>query len=79
MFRQMFEEKYMRFPEGKAKAATFSYDDGVKSDLRLLKIFAKYGVKATFNLNSLLFDCENWHGRMNERRPSTPFRAARTR
>lgn len=73
MFRQMFEEKYMRFPEGKAKAATFSYDDGVKSDLRLLKIFAKYGVKATFNLNSLLFDCENWHGRMNEKETFNAF------
>lgn len=66
MFRQMFEEKYMRFPCGKAKAATFSYDDGVKADLKLLKIFDKYKIKGTFNLNSLLFDCENWHGRMNE-------------
>ncbi len=66
MFRQMFEEKYMRFPKGKAKALTFSYDDGVKADKRLLSIFGAYGLKGAFNLNSKLFDCENWHGRMNE-------------
>lgn len=74
MFRQMFEEKYMRFPDGKSKAATFSYDDGVKADLKLLKIFDKYGVKGTFNLNSLLFDCENWHGRMNEEETIKAFK-----
>ena len=66
MFRQMFEEKYMRFPEGKAKAITFSYDDGVKADKKLVKILNSYNLKATFNLNSRLFDCENWHGRMDE-------------
>lgn len=66
MFRQMFEEKYMRFPEGKAKALTFSYDDGVKADKRLVALFQKYGLKGTFNLNSLLFECERWHDRMDE-------------
>lgn len=67
MFRQMFEEKYMRFPEGKCKALTFSYDDGVKADKKLLQVFAKYNLKGTFNLNSKLFDCENWHDRMDEK------------
>ncbi len=66
MFRQMFEEKYMRFPDGKAKALTFSYDDGVKADKKLISILDKYGLKGTFNLNSKLFDCERWHGRMDE-------------
>lgn len=66
MFRQMYEEKYIRFPQGKAKAFTLSYDDGVKADLRLLNVMKKYGLKGTFNLNSRLFDCENWHGRMDE-------------
>lgn len=33
------------------KAVTFSYDDGVTSDLRLIEIFNKYGMKCTFNLN----------------------------
>ena len=42
--------RYIRFPEGKGKAVTFSYDDGARSDLRLAEIFDKYGVKGTFNL-----------------------------
>ena len=66
MFKQMYEEKYLRFPDGKSKAVTFSYDDGVKADKRLIEIFNKHGLKGTFNLNNLLFDCEEWHGRMNE-------------
>ena len=37
---------------GKNKAITFSYDDGVTQDIRLIEIFNKYGLKATFNLNS---------------------------
>ncbi len=37
---------------GKMKAVTFSYDDGVTQDQRLIKIFEKYGLKCTFNLNS---------------------------
>ncbi len=37
---------------GKMKAVTFSYDDGVTQDIRLIEIFNKYGLKATFNLNS---------------------------
>lgn len=66
VFRQMFEEKYMRFPGGLSKAVTLSYDDGVEADKKLLKIINKYGVRCTFNLNSVLFDCVNWHGRMDE-------------
>ena len=37
---------------GKNKAVTFSYDDGVEQDRRLVELFNQYGVKATFNLNS---------------------------
>ncbi len=37
---------------GKMKAITFSYDDGVTQDQRLISLFNKYGLKATFNLNS---------------------------
>lgn len=40
---------------GKKKAITFSYDDGVTQDVRLIEILDKYGLKATFNLNSELF------------------------
>ena len=41
----------MRYPGGKAKAVTFSYDDGARPDKRLAELFDKYGLKATFNLN----------------------------
>lgn len=34
------------------KAVTFSYDDGVLQDERLVAIFNRYGLKATFNVNS---------------------------
>ena len=44
---------FMRYPGGKAKAVTFSYDDGVPQDQRLAALFDKYGLKATFN-----FICE---------------------
>lgn len=40
---------------GKMKALTFSYDDGVTQDKRLIKILNKYGLKCTFNINSGLF------------------------
>ena len=42
---------FMRYPGGKAKAVTFSYDDGVPQDQRLAALFDKYGMKATFNFN----------------------------
>lgn len=43
---------FLRYPGGKTKAATFSYDDGNKNDLKLAEIFDKYGIKATFNFNA---------------------------
>lgn len=43
---------FMRFPGGKLKALTFSYDDGVEQDVKLIEIFKKYNLRATFNLNS---------------------------
>ena len=41
---------FLRFPEGKAKAITLSYDDGCKDDVRLLETIDQYGLKCTFNL-----------------------------
>ena len=41
---------YLRFPNGKAKAITLSYDDGCKDDVRFLETINKYGLKCTFNL-----------------------------
>ena len=34
---------------GKKKAVTFSYDDGVTQDCRLVEMMNTYGVKGTFN------------------------------
>ncbi len=39
---------------GKMKALTFSYDDGVQQDKRLIDIFDRYGMKGTFNIGSAL-------------------------
>ena len=46
---------FMRYPDGKAKAVTFSYDDGVPQDKRLAELFNKYNMKGTFNINSGLY------------------------
>ena len=39
---------------GKLKALTFSFDDGVIQDKRLIELLDEYNLKATFNLNSEL-------------------------
>ena len=44
--------KFIRFPEGKSKAVTLSYDDGCRADIRLSETISKYGIKATFNIPS---------------------------
>ena len=44
--------QFLRFPGGKGKAVTFSYDDGVSQDMRLSDVLEKYQIKATFNLNA---------------------------
>lgn len=40
------------WPEGRRKAFTVSYDDGVTQDIRLIELLNRYGIKGTFNLNS---------------------------
>lgn len=47
---------YMLFPNGKNKALTLSYDDGVQQDIRMIEILDKYGIKCTFNINSYSFE-----------------------
>ena len=44
--------KFIRFPEGKAKAVTLSYDDGCRADIRFSETITRYGLKATFNIPS---------------------------
>lgn len=50
---------HMRFPNSKPKAVTFSFDDGVKQDIRFANTLSKYGLKCTFNINSGFFDTPN--------------------
>lgn len=38
--------------QGKKKAVTFSYDDGMVQDIKLIELMNQYGLKATFNINS---------------------------
>ena len=44
--------RFLRFPEGKTKTVTFSYDDGCRGDLQTAKILDEYGMKGTFNIPS---------------------------
>lgn len=47
--------QFLRFPGGKMKALTLSYDDGIQADKRLAEIIGKYGLKCTFNINTSNF------------------------
>ncbi len=49
---------FLRFPEGKEKALTLSYDDGHENDRRLIEIANRYGIKVTLNINSGMFGHE---------------------
>lgn len=51
--------RFLRFPGGKARALTLSYDDGVIQDIRLTEILKKHGIKCTFNINAGLFPAED--------------------
>ncbi len=44
--------RFLRFPDGKEKALTLSYDDGVRPDKKLIEIADQYGIKVTLNINS---------------------------
>ena len=39
------------YPGGLKRIVTFSFDDGSQNDVRLISLFDKYGLKATFHLN----------------------------
>lgn len=45
--------------EQRRKAITFSFDDGVSQDERLVALMEKYGLKGTFNLNTGIQDESN--------------------
>ncbi len=43
---------HVRFPGGRSKALSVSYDDGSEHDRRLVALFNAYGIRGTFHLNS---------------------------
>lgn len=49
---------YFAWPGFRSKALTLSYDDGMKSDEKLVSMLNQYGIRATFNLNSACMDEE---------------------
>ena len=57
---------FMRFPEGKGKCVTLSYDDARKSDIRLSNLLQKYGLKCTFNVTGEKFRSPKDHLTANE-------------
>lgn len=44
--------KFLRYPQGKSKVVTLSYDDGCASDMRFSDVITKAGLKCTFNLSA---------------------------
>jgi peptidoglycan/xylan/chitin deacetylase (PgdA/CDA1 family) len=53
---EVYMNYYLRFPEGRLRAVTLSYDDGVVQDERFLDIINRYGLKCTFNINGIYVD-----------------------
>ena len=37
--------RFMRFPEGKKRALTLSYDDVTDQDIRLIELMKKHGIE----------------------------------
>ncbi len=52
---------------GKNKAFTLSFDDGVLQDVKFIELLNKYNLKCTFNLNSELFGKGGFLSRNGER------------
>ncbi len=48
----MKQQIRMRFPGGRPRAFTLSYDDGVEQDMKLIELAREKGAKMTFNLSS---------------------------
>lgn len=48
-------DRFLRFPGGKFKALTLSYDDGCVLDGKLIQLMKKAGIKGTFNISTNCF------------------------
>ena len=52
----MDKVRFNCWKDGKKRALTMSYDDGVVQDRRLVEIFNKYGIRGSFHINGGLLD-----------------------
>ena len=43
---------FNRYPGGKRRAVTMSFDDGYREDEKLIEIFDHFGIRGTFHINS---------------------------
>ncbi len=61
---------FLRFPEGKTKALTLSYDDGCRQDIRFASAITAAGLKCTFNINAGYYGAndKDWHLTLDELR-----------
>ncbi len=57
--------RFLRFPDGKERALTLSYDDANKTDIELLRICDQYGIKVTLNVNSGFIPMERDDGHVS--------------
>lgn len=51
--------RFPRFPGGREKAFTASYDDNKLADRHLLEIMGRYGIKCTLNVNNAFLEEQN--------------------
>lgn len=73
---------YMKLKDGKSKVITFSYDDGVVHDIRLVQIFDANGLKCTFKINTGLYFPENtererFYGRLKKSEAQNLYNTSR--
>lgn len=59
---------FMRFPGGRFKALTLSYDDGPEADIQMIAIMKQHGLKGSFNLNSGIVPPEGTPSRLGKKR-----------
>lgn len=71
---------YLRFPGGKDKCLTLSYDDCVEQDIRLCELMKQYGIAGTFNINTgsfveegHVFEPGRVHRRMSKKQTTELF------
>ena len=48
--------RFNRFKDGTRHIVTMSYDDAHVFDIRLAELFNKYGIRGTFNVNTVSQD-----------------------